>query len=484
MLGIFMSITTVFAGNYSSSAIGTSSGKFLSLGTSARAAAMGEAYSAIAENADAVRYNPAALIRVKSNSVEVMHADYFANTFFDQVAFARRINSNQSIGLSILQMSYGSTAKTDGSGFQTGTAHPSNLAVTGAYARKIDNLPGFLNESSLGISVSYIQSKIVSSAKTFTASLGLLSPPYGHYKIQVAMVMDNLFGKLKFDQKADSLPMSFKLGGIMRIQPDWILALDCVSPKDNAPYLALGTEKWFETHKDMRMAIRAGYNILTSRDLQSSTGFVAGLGISLRETIIDYAFAPFGDLGTTHKLTLSLKFGENWDNIVKKKNAYPNYNHMEFYQPPAKTFKEPVNALGQSDNTQGTYETYLENAEDYLMQRDYENAFVQYGKASETLDNEDERQIYILERLGLILLKQKKYLRSEKFYYASIKTAKNLDIINETVVSSYLGLAFCQKKTSKTKWAITNYKTALKFTNDANTKLRIEKALDKLTNPQ
>ena len=245
-LGIFMSMTNVFAGDYSNSAIGTSSGKFLSFGTSARASAMGEAYSAIAKGADAVRYNPAALTRVEGNSLEIMHADYLADTFFDQVAFARRIKSNQTIGLSILQMSYGDIDKTDTTGAPIGTANPSNLALTGAYGYKLDNLSGFLNDSSLGLSLSYIKSEIVSSAKTFTASLGLLSPAYGPYKIQVAIVMDNLFGKLKFDQEADSLPMSFKLGSIAHIREDWILALDCITPKDNTPYMAIGTEMWIK----------------------------------------------------------------------------------------------------------------------------------------------------------------------------------------------------------------------------------------------
>ena len=477
MLGIFMSMTSVFAGDYSSSAIGTSSGKFLSFGTSARAAAMGEAYSATTKEADAVRYNPAALVRVESNSVEIMHADYLADTFFDQVAFARRIKSNQAIGFSILQMSYGDIDKTDIAGAPIGAAHPSNLALTGAYAYKLDNLSGFLNESSLGLSVSYIQSTIVSSAKTFTASLGLLSPAYGPYKIQIAIVMDNLFGKLKFDQEADSLPLSFKLGSIAHIQEDWILALDCISPKDNAPYMALGTEMWIKKRETMGVAIRAGYNMLTSQDLEGLSGFATGLGISLHNTTIDYSFAPFGDLGAAHRITLALKFGKERHTDFQKKYTKAKFEKVEKEEP-----LNPSEQLNTENTEEASYDGYIENAENYLMQKDYENAFIEYGNASETLDKEDKRQIDILERMGLILLKQKNYLRSEKFYYASIKTAKTLDITDEIVVSAYLGLAYCQKKRGKTDWAIINYKTALKLTKNPNTKLRIEKTLNNLNN--
>ncbi|MDO8803904.1 MAG: PorV/PorQ family protein [Elusimicrobiota bacterium] len=304
-IAIIAGAASVCAGGYSNSAVGTSSGKFLSFGSSARAAAMGEAYCAAARAADSVRYNPAAMVRIEANSAEVMHANYLAGTFLDQAAFAGRLVPGQAIGISALQMSYGSIARTDETGYQTGTARPAGMALTGAYARKLENLGG----SAIGVSAGYVRSTIVSSARTFTASLGLLSPVFGPYGTQLALVAENLTGTLKFDQKAEPLPMTFKLGGIMQLKPDWVLALELAAPRDNAPYAAIGTEKWFKARPGTKLAIRAGYN-MRSADMGGLAGFSTGIGISFNALALDYALIPFGGLGYSHKLTLGFNFGK------------------------------------------------------------------------------------------------------------------------------------------------------------------------------
>ncbi|HAT71820.1 MAG TPA: hypothetical protein DCS63_03285, partial [Elusimicrobia bacterium] len=87
-------------------------------------------------------------------------------------------------------------------------------------------------------------------------------------------------GSLKFDQKADPLPTTFKLGGTMHIQPELVLALDLVGPRDNAPYAAIGVEKLFKTQSETKLAIRCGYNMRSAKDIEGLSGFATGIGIS------------------------------------------------------------------------------------------------------------------------------------------------------------------------------------------------------------
>jgi tetratricopeptide (TPR) repeat protein len=472
-LGVLLGAAPLCAGNFSSSAVGTSSGKFLSFGSSARAAGMGEAYCAVTQAADSVRYNPAALVRVEANSAEVMHSNYLADTFLDYGAYARRLGPNQALGLSALQMTYGSVDETDETGYKTGTAHPSNLALTGAYAHKFYSPGGLLDGSAAGLSVSYVQSTIVSSAKTFTASLGLLSPAYGPYETQLAFVAENLIGSLKFDQKAGALPMTFKLGAIMHIKQDWLLALDLVGPKDNAAYAALGTEKTFTTRSEMKLAARAGYNLRFARDLDGLAGFAAGLGLAFNKLAFDYALTPFGELGYTHKLSLAFKFG-----------AAPGERYAEEKRP-AKAVQDlelevadelEAEPSEPADQCQGC----LAPADKYFAQKDYKSAALEYKRSLGLLSGTDSRLIYVYERQGQIELKGRNIPKARDFFLAAIQTGKKLKVSDTNVVNAYLGLAYCFEKNGNTDAAIKNYERAMELSASPATKTRIKTILRKL----
>ncbi len=480
-LAVLSGAASVRAGDYTGSSAGTSSGKFLAFGSSARAAAMGEAYCAAAQGADAVRYNPAALVRIEANSAELMHANYLADTFLDQGAFARRLGPNQAIGFSALQMSYGSIPETDETGYRTGTAHPANLALTGAYAYKFEGSGGPLAGSAIGVSAGYVQSTIVSSAKTFTASLGLLSPAYGPLGTQFAFAAENLAGALKFDQKADPLPLAFKLGALLHIKPDWVLALELAGPKDGAPYAALGTEKLFKAQSEIKLAVRAGYNMRTGRDLGGLAGFAAGLGIAFNGVALDYALVPFGTLGYTHKLTLGFSFGADKGKSSPEKSAP---------QKPAKTKPAPAIPAPAPKIPEGTEAALpaptdnclncLEPADKYFAQKDYENAALEYKKALESIPETDSRRIYVYERQGQLELKGRNLPKAKDFFLAAIQTAKKLGVSDTNVVNAYLGLAYCFEKTGNIAPAVKNYEKAMELSASEKTKARIKTILRKL----
>jgi len=478
-LGLLLCAAPLRAGDYSGSAAGTSSGKFLTFGVSARAAAMGEAYSAAAQEADAVRYNPAALVRIGANSAEVMHANYLAGAFLDYGAFARRLGPGQAIGLSALQMTYGGVDETDEAGFKTGTAHPANLALTGAYAFKFSGT-GPLDGGAIGFSGSYIQSTIVSSAKTFTASLGFLSPAYGPYGTRIAFVAENLTGSLKFDRKADPLPLAFKLGGIMHLTPDWLLAVDLAGPRDNAPYAAVGTEKIFTTRSEVRLAARAGYNMRSAKDLEGLAGFTAGLGIALNGLALDYALTPFGELGYTHKLSLGFRFGtaaedgprEEANDLSEEKSQARAIRDLELEVPdePEAVQPEPADQRRNS----------LKQADEFFARKDYTDASAEYKNALALLPETDKRRIYVYERRGQIELKGRSVAKARDFFLAAIQTGKKLGVSDTNVVNAYLGLAYCFEKRGNTGAAIKNYERAMDLSASPATRSRIKSLLKKL----
>src|SRR5580704_17462652 len=87
------------ASNFSSSANGTTAAEFLQLGVGARALTMGQAYTAVADDATAVYWNPAGMTQIENRSATVMHTAYIASSFFDYGAYAQKLGKSGTIGV-------------------------------------------------------------------------------------------------------------------------------------------------------------------------------------------------------------------------------------------------------------------------------------------------------------------------------------------------------------------------------------------------
>lgn len=78
------------------------------------------------------------------------------------------------------------------------------------------------------------------------------------------------------------------------------MAADVAKPQDNDVYWCLGAEWWMQD----TIALRAGYK--TNQDI--GPGWSAGLGFKFQRICLDYAYAPYGDLGNTHRISLGMNF--------------------------------------------------------------------------------------------------------------------------------------------------------------------------------
>lgn len=292
---------SAMAQNFSTAAKGTTAADFLELGVGGRAMGMGGAYTAAADGADALYWNPAALTRVQSHDVTFMHAAYLDSTFYDYAAYAQNLGRYGSFGLSTQYLNAGSIAETD-SGFNgIGSFTPYDLAVSAGYACAVG---GF----SLGGAVKYIHSHILASAQTAAVDLGLLSPAYFNGKLSLALTMSNLGGTLNYGAVPENLPLTFKAGSAYQITERWLATLDLGAPRGNAPYFATGTEYVFPVKDDWKLSGRAGYSSETLGDITGVSGASVGLGFGSKAMRLDYAFSPFGGLGVTNNFSASFKF--------------------------------------------------------------------------------------------------------------------------------------------------------------------------------
>ena len=295
------------AAGFGSSAVGTTAAGFLDLGAGSRAMGMGGAYSAVADEATSLYWNPAAMTQVPHGSLTLMHTVYFASSFYDYGSYVDNLGKYGAFGLGLQYFSFGTVSETDENFNSIGTVSPYDIAVSAGYAYRLEN--GF----ALGLAGKYIQSKLADTARTEAVDLGLLSPRYLDERLRLALTAQNLGGSLKYDQVAESLPLAFKAGASMRITRDWLAALDVGVPKGGSPYVNLGSEYVLAAGDSWRFSGRFG---LSSQDeggaiIQMGSQGVSptfGIGVACKGMNVDYAFVPYNDLGDVHRISLTFNF--------------------------------------------------------------------------------------------------------------------------------------------------------------------------------
>jgi len=273
---------------------GESGAAFLKLPVDARAVAMGEAFTAQAQGATSLYWNPAGLAKVPRFDLAAMHNVYLMSTFQDYAAGAYTHPSWGSFGLSLNYWGSGSISGTDSVGNNTGSFSANDLAVTGGYARKVGK------NMSLGLGVKFISEKNENASGTaFALDLGGLYEVPAQRLVLGASV-SNLGSQMKLVEKGYPLPLTFRAGGAYAL-PKLPLrfAADLTAPNDGSVSAGLGTE-YLATKM---FALRAGYR--TGSNLHGLSGLRAGAGFAYQGFGLDYAFAPYGELGMVHRVSLS-----------------------------------------------------------------------------------------------------------------------------------------------------------------------------------
>ena len=295
--------------SFSREAAGTSSGEFLTIAVSARCAAMGEACSALANDASALYWNPAGLMDVAGRSLVFMHAPYLADTVFDYAAYAQNVPDVGSWGVSVQYMNMGDIAGTNASGQDTGSFRPYDVAVTLGFATYISGLNKYPEERFvLGAGAKIVSSKITQRDSTIAADAGLLTPYMFDNKFRLSLTVSNMMGSLRYYQESFPLPLTLRAGSRALIAKSWDFTADLVAVQDSYPFIAMGTEIRAQIGKTTRLALRGGFNTRSVSDYEGFRNVSMGLGLGGSFLTVDYAFTPFGDLGNAQRLSCSLSF--------------------------------------------------------------------------------------------------------------------------------------------------------------------------------
>ena len=283
-----------------SSDVGTTTGNFLKMNIGARAAGMGEAFCAVADDVSAMHWNPAGLAFVVSPELETMHTFWLGNISHEFLGYLYPISwGTVGANVSYLHMDKMERIK---QGTSTG-----KFTVDDIYGGLAYGLP-ILEIFSLGFNLKALQSRISQdTAYAFSSDVGImLFTPNRRFSFGVAG--QNLGTKMR----GDKLPVNIKAGlgykiEFARERVDMLIALDVNKPLEGDYNFCLGIEHiLLET-----FAVRVGYKYdLEKNKLDTLAGLRVGAGIHWKGLVTNYAWAPYGSLGTTHRVSLGYKFGK------------------------------------------------------------------------------------------------------------------------------------------------------------------------------
>jgi outer membrane protein OmpA-like peptidoglycan-associated protein len=273
----------------------------LTLPGDAVTAAMGEATTASLSGAPAVFGNPAGLSRVDVPSLSVMHTAYVENITYSSLAAARPFGFHNAVGAGVSYLNFGSLPSYDSSGVPMPSYAPKDLSARVGVAKS------FLH-TSVGASLFYLQSKIVDAVSAYGASLGI-HQVWG--PISWAAALENAGSAMKYATQSQPLPTQERLAVSLHLTPAWMLNVEAIKPSRDALALAAGNEFRWDFSDDLNLSLRAGYNTRDTGGAPGLNGLSAGAGFGWKDSMLHYAWVPFGDLGQTHRLSFEVYFGHD-----------------------------------------------------------------------------------------------------------------------------------------------------------------------------
>ena len=270
--------------------VGKSGFGFLKISPSARAAGMGDAFTAIADDVTTIFYNPAGLTNLDKFVFNFNHTDWIVNSSIISGAIAKPFGRNGAIGLSIVKFDtedFEETTVLDPEG--TGRMiDAGDVALALAYAIQLtDNL-------SFGFKGQYLEEKIdIDKATAITADFATYYRT-GFRDLTLAMIMKNFGPEAKFLSDKFKLPLYFNVNTAMSLigskgSPfQWLVSVESAFATDYRDRYHLGTEMWIA---DM-IALRGGYKFYyDTEDWTIGAGLKVGIGS--RKVIVDISYSNF-----------------------------------------------------------------------------------------------------------------------------------------------------------------------------------------------
>ena len=266
---------------------------------SARALAIGDAFTGLTDDISAILYNPAGLAQLTSSEVSGMYSrDEITNISYGFFGFSAHFSDKCNLGLS-------GNARDDSTGGQ-------NYAYTLSYALKLKE-KAQVGVTTFGLNIRYMESKPLEGTEqdriySYVGDLGLLSVLYlAERPFGIGLCIQNFGGAIMRGdgvREEELLPLVGRFGLAYTFADKNTPVSICTDvtyvENDENPKYSAGMEWWITQGFSLRLGYKVNY------DVDSLT---AGFGLKYGSVRFDSAFVELDDrVGYTPKISFLCKF--------------------------------------------------------------------------------------------------------------------------------------------------------------------------------
>lgn len=312
---------------------GTTAASFLKLGIGSRAAAMGESFVAISDDATAVYWNPAGIVQLQRTEAFFGHVEWLASMSYENVSIVTPLGTNSAVAiwansLSVPEDIVRTVFQPEG----TGERFSANMISLGAtYSRYLTD------KFALGGSVKYIREAIwTMQAATVAIDIGTLYTS-DIRNLKIGISLSNFGAKMKMSGRANllfvdpdpsisgnndqiraelqldewELPLILRAGIAFNLIDSEFSRLTLAAnqnfPSDNREFFNFGGEYAINE----MIFIRGGFRGSGIDEAEGGVSFGGGVNIKLAgntSLMVDYAYTDWGILNEVNRFSLSANF--------------------------------------------------------------------------------------------------------------------------------------------------------------------------------
>ncbi|MBI5201272.1 MAG: PorV/PorQ family protein [Elusimicrobia bacterium] len=270
--------------------------------TGARPAGVSGAFTAVADDANAVRWNPAGLRQLPRHELAFSERSFFGDLRLYDVNFARHFGDHWSGGVGVSMLDYGKIEHVNNLG--EGTKDPygaRDLLVSFAAARDfpVDLLDGRVR---LGGGARVVRREIeVESTNGYVFDLA------GHWerdRWRLGATLQNLGPAMGFGRERIAMPVTLRVGAAYEPVDRLTASADLVERHEGDPSLRGGLEVTAARVQWTDLVVRAGFSTTEGAE----HGFSAGLGIVGLNWEFAYSWKMLGELDFGHWVGLTYRF--------------------------------------------------------------------------------------------------------------------------------------------------------------------------------